>query len=72
INFLQEQGADVLICGGLGLRAQELLTSAGIKVCGGASGNADAAVQAYLNDSLDFDPLAAEHHGPCGHCHEEA
>jgi len=27
------------------------------------TGKADDAVGAYLNGTLDFDPLAAEHHG---------
>ena len=61
--------ADVLICGGIG-GAQMALASAGIKLYGGVSGNADAAVEAFLAGSLDYDPnVKCSHHGE--HHHEE-
>ena len=69
-GFLQELGVTVLICGGLGLGAQNFLNDAGIMVCGGAEGNADDAAQDYVRGELSYDPQAAEHHGPCGHCHD--
>lgn len=40
--------ADVLICGGIGGGAQMALAAAGIKLYGGVSGSADAAVEALL------------------------
>ena len=66
-GFLKNLGVDVLICGGLGMGAKSRIEEAGIKLFGGVTGKADNAVEAYLNGTLDFDPLAAEHHGPCMH-----
>ena len=46
-----QQGVDVLICGGIGGGAQVALAEAGIKLYGGVSGEADAAVNALLAGS---------------------
>ncbi len=54
--------ADVLICGGIGGGAQMALEQAGIRLYGGASGNADEAVNAFVAGQLAFDP---DMH--CGH-----
>ena len=48
--------ADVLICGGVGGGAQMALAAAGIKLYGGVSGSADAAVEALLAGKLDYNP----------------
>ena len=45
-GFLMQRGVDTLICGGIGGGAQMALAEAGIKLYGGVSGNADAAVAA--------------------------
>jgi len=50
--------ADVVICGGIGSGAQAALTSAGIQIYGGVTGNADAAVEALLAGTLVYDPDA--------------
>ena len=55
-GVLSALNADVLICGGIGGGAQMALAQAGIKLYGGVSGNADAAVAAFLNGKLDFNP----------------
>lgn len=68
VVFLAELGVNALIAGGIGMGAKVRLENAGIELYGGAKGNADAAVSAYLDGTLEYDPLAAEHHGPCG-CH---
>ena len=47
-GFLQENGVEVLICGGIGMGAQMALAEAGIQLFGGVSGDADAAVEALL------------------------
>jgi len=61
--------ADMLICGGIGGGAQAALAAAGIKLYGGVSGSADAAVQALLSGQLNFDPdVHCDHHG---HHHDE-
>ena len=51
-GLLAEQNVDVLICGGIGGGAQAALTEAGIQLCSGAQGDADQAVEAYLNGEL--------------------
>lgn len=63
-GFLQINGIDVLICGGIGGGAQMALAQAGIKLYGGVSGDADAAVEAFLKDELAFNPnVQCNHHG---------
>ena len=47
-GVLKEWKVDTLICGGIGAGAQIALAEAGIKLYGGASGSADAAVEACL------------------------
>ena len=55
--------AEVLICGGIGGGAQMALAQAGIKLYGGVSGSADAAVGAFLNGELAFNPnVRCNHH----------
>ena len=55
--------ADVLICGGIGGGAQMALSAAGIKLYGGVSGDADAAVEAFVNGTLDYNPdVKCSHH----------
>ena len=62
-GFLKENGTDVLICGGIGGGAQNALAAAGIKLYGGADGDADEAVNALLNGSLSYDPFVmCSHH----------
>ncbi|MCD8022040.1 MAG: DUF134 domain-containing protein [Lachnospiraceae bacterium] len=61
LNALQ---TDVLICGGIGGGAQNALASAGIRLYGGVSGDADAAVEAFLAGTLDYNPnVQCNHHG---------
>lgn len=69
-GFLVQHGVDVLICGGIGGGAQAALAEAGIRLYGGASGEADAAVNALLAGNLGFDPnVRCSHHdhGENGH-----
>ena len=55
--------ADVLICGGIGGGAQMALAAAGIKLYGGVSGSADAAVEALLAGQLAYNPdVRCSHH----------
>ena len=79
-DFLKENHTDVLICGGIGGGAQMALAEAGIKLYGGVSGEADAAVNALLASALAYDPnVRCDHHDhahgegghTCGHhgCH---
>lgn len=68
-GFLKNMNVDTLICGGIGGGAQNALASAGIKLYGGVSGSADAAVRALLADSLNFNPdvKCSHHDGEEGH-----
>ncbi len=68
-GVLGEMNADTLICGGIGGGAQAALAEAGIRLYGGASGSADAAVEALLVGTLEFNPqVQCGHHGE--HHHE--
>ena len=59
---------EVLICGGIGPGAQNALAGAGIKLYGGVSGEADAAVKALLAGTLAYNPEArCGHHDHGGH-----
>ncbi len=80
VTFLAGHHVDVLICGGIGGGARDALEEAGIKLYGGVSGNADAAVADFLNGTLVYDPdVRCSHHDEgehncgehsCGgHCH---
>ena len=69
-GFLMQHGVDTLICGGIGGGAQAALAEAGIKLYGGVSGDADAAVSALLSGNLGYDPnVHCDHHD---HAHGEA
>ena len=62
-GVLNALNADVLICGGIGGGAQTALAAAGIKLFGGVSGDADKAVEAFINETLDYDPdVKCSHH----------
>ncbi len=73
-GLLADKSIDVLICGGIGGGAQQALANAGIELCSGASGDVDAAVEAYLAGELVNSGVNCDHHHgedhDCGH-HEE-
>lgn len=63
-GFLSAHGVDVLLCGGIGMGAQNALAEAGIKLYGGVFGDADIAVAAYLGGNLVYNPnVKCDHHG---------
>lgn len=68
-GFLQEQGVNVLICGGIGGGAQVALANADIQLFGGVSGDADEAVQALLAGQLSYNPCVRCSHHDHGHDH---
>ena len=53
-GFLMQHGVNTLICGGIGGGAQQALAQAGIRLFGGVSGDADAAVHALLAGNLGY------------------
>lgn len=69
-GFLSGRKVDVLICGGIGPGAQNALAEAGIKVCGGVSGDADEAVKALLAGSLAYREEATCDHHDHDHGHD--
>lgn len=76
-GFLQEHDVDTVICGGLGSGAEQALSEAGIEVCSGVQGDADQAMEDYLQGKLESAGVNCDHHhhheeaaeeGGCGHC----
>ena len=61
-DFLAERGVSALVCGGIGDGAQAALSGAGIEVCSGAKGDADAAEEAYLKGELESAGVNCDHH----------
>lgn len=66
-GLLAEADVDVLICGGIGMGAQNALQNVGIRLYPGVSGEADEAVKALAGGTLQYDPDAhCDHHGHGG------
>lgn len=62
-GFLMQLGVDALICGGIGGGAQMALAEVGIRLFGGVSGEADAAVNALIAGNLGYNPdVHCDHH----------
>ena len=74
-GLLSELNVNILICGGIGGGAQMALAQSGIKLFGGVHGNADEAVEAFVANSLSYDPEAKcdhhDHHHGEGHTCED-
>ncbi len=61
-QFLAEKNTDILLTGNVGPKAMQVLRSAGIKVCPGASGTAKEALEAFQAGKLkpaDFPSVEA-------------
>lgn len=82
-GFLLDHGVGLLICGGIGGGAKNVLAAAGIELISGVSGSVDEAVKLYLEGGLKDDPSAEcshHHHGHevegscrgCGEGHEHS
>jgi predicted Fe-Mo cluster-binding NifX family protein len=60
--WLADQGVDLVIAGGMGMRAQQLFTQSGIEVIVGApSEPLDAIVSGYLDGSLKVGQNICDH-----------
>ena len=68
-GLLADRGVDALICGGMGQGAKDALTAAGLQICAGAEGDADAAVEAWLRGELTDTGVNCDHHHEHGHEH---
>lgn len=66
--FLKEQGADVVIAGGMGGRAQTLFDEQGIAVIVGAVGDCKQAVKSYLSGSLKSTESVCHEHAHADEC----
>lgn len=64
-GILQGAGVGVLICGGIGDGAQQMLSAAGIQVVSGIEGSVEEAIHAYLAGNL------ADQNGGCHEDHGE-
>lgn len=62
VAFLKKHNVSVLICGGIGAGAKEILDSENIDFFAGVTGNADTAVNALLSNSLVYNT-----HVQCDH-----
>lgn len=69
-GMLAAIGVSVLICGGIGAGAQTALGKVGISIYGGVNGNADKAVEAFLEGKLQYNPDAKCDHHDHGDDHE--
>ncbi|MCR5402977.1 MAG: FKBP-type peptidyl-prolyl cis-trans isomerase [Butyrivibrio sp.] len=72
-GLLANNDINVLICGGIGGGAKAALDAGGIELCAGAKGDADRAVEAYLNGELVNSGVNCDHHGEGHTCgdHED-
>ena len=66
-EILKNLNIDVLICGGIGGGARNILTSLGIEIIPGVIGSSDEAVIDYLKGELHYDPNTACNHHDDGH-----
>jgi len=68
-GILKEEGADVLICGGIGGGAFNAVKSAGIQVVGGVSGNVRQIAEEYVAGTLTTkDDYLCDRHSEEGRC----
>lgn len=71
--FLEAQGVDTLICGGIGGCARTALNDAGITLYGGVYGDADDVVEDLLAGVLRYNPnVRCDHHGHDHACGEHS
>ena len=67
-GLLSALQVDILICGGIGEGAQNAVHTANIQLYGGVSGDADQAVNALLEQRLEYNPtVQCSHHGEHHH-----
>ena len=63
-QFIKEQGAQVMIAGGMGPKAIDMFTTFGIEVVTGAIGNMGNVLQAYLRGEISgVEPCKHDHPG---------
>ena len=55
-GFLKSLNVDMLICGGIGGGAKTALAEEGISLYGGVCGEADKAIENFLENNLKYNP----------------
>jgi len=68
-DFINSQGANVMISGGMGWKAIEFFQQYGIQVATGASGTVGETLQRYLSGELNGAEPCNDHEG--GHNHQD-
>jgi len=69
-GFLAQKGVNVIIAGGMGVRAKDLFTENNIEVFAGVNGSIDDVVNNYINGTLKTTDSFCSGHGDghtCGH-----
>ena len=68
-RFINEQGVNVMIAGGMGPRAIDMFSNFGIEVVTGAVGNTGNVLQAYLKGEISgVEPCKHDHPGEHDNC----
>lgn len=68
-GFLQKQGVNLVIAGGMGQRAQELFAAQNIKVIVGINGPIEEAVEKFKQGELVSSGAVCTEHEHAGDCH---
>ena len=63
---LSTLGVDTVICGSIRDSAKSALDSAGIRLCSGITGSADAAVKSFLTGGIHADHARSDRDCTCG------
>jgi predicted Fe-Mo cluster-binding NifX family protein len=66
-STFQQMGVKTMLAGNMGQGAVNKITSAGIKVVRGCSGDVNKLIEDYLNNKINDSGLTCDHHG---HQHE--
>ncbi len=68
-SVLAQMGVSVMLAGGIGNGAVNVLNNAGIEVIRGCSGNIDEVVAEYLNGNISDNGINCQHHEHHTHAH---
>lgn len=69
-NFLADNGAEVIIAGGMGGGAVDIFNERGVEVIVGAEGDAREAAEAYLRGELETTGVVCHEHQHADECGE--
>ena len=69
-RFLAERGVNVIVCGGMGPRAQALFAGQNIQMCMGVSGPVDAVLEQFARGTLQAGESTCNHESRGDGSHE--